>query len=82
MFNNFHWFVYFQIPVHSGASRPLVGQCVSFTAYHGNDGFGDVPDPEAPGIELAQSEHAVQTMIRLVNEFPGETHSKNIRWVI
>ena len=39
--------------------------------YHGEDGFGDVPDLEPPDINLVKSEHGVNALIRLVNQYPG-----------
>lgn len=64
-------FTYLQIPVFCGVDKSLTGNNVHSQFYHGNDGLGDVPDPEAPGKELAQTEHAVQALIRLVNENKG-----------
>jgi len=43
----------------------------SSSYYHGKDGFGDDPDPNAPDLTQVQSEHAVLALIRLVNEYPG-----------
>lgn len=40
--------------------------------FHGKDGLGDVPDPNAPGPELLQKEHAVLTILRIANERPGQ----------
>lgn len=40
--------------------------------YHGEDGLGDVPDPNAPGLELLQQEDAVHAIVRIVNEHVGE----------
>ena len=48
-----------QIPVFKGSEKALVGQVIQAAHYHGNDGFGDNPDPEAPGIELLQPDFAV-----------------------
>ncbi|XP_077071404.1 inosine-uridine preferring nucleoside hydrolase isoform X2 [Siphateles boraxobius] len=61
-----------KIPVFRGASKALLEQTVSAGDFHGKDGFGDAPDPEAPGLELVQKEGAVSAMIRIVNENPGE----------
>jgi len=61
-----------QIPVYRGVDRALTGSdAVSSAYYHGNDGFGDVPDPHAPDLSYLQSEHAVPALIRLVNQYPG-----------
>ncbi|WAR30402.1 URH2-like protein [Mya arenaria] len=45
---------------------------VSVDYYHGSDGLGDVPDPEAPDKSLIQSEHAVNALIRLSKKYKGE----------
>lgn len=48
---------------------------VSFKG-HGKDGLGDIslaPEFKAPHIQ-PQEEHAVNAMIRLVNQHPGEVH--------
>ena len=63
---------YIQIPVYRGCNKPILGHVTHAAHYHGIDGFGDVPDPEAPDLTHAQSEHAVTALIRLVNEFPGD----------
>lgn len=44
--------------------------------YHGEDGFGDVPDQDPPDLSLVQSEHGVNALIRLVNLYPGMFLSK------
>ncbi|CAI5772127.1 IU_nuc_hydro domain-containing protein [Podarcis lilfordi] len=61
-----------EIPVYPGASSPILGGPVEGADYHGKDGLGDVPDPNAPGLELLQKEHAVLAMLRIVNERPGQ----------
>ncbi|XP_062910558.1 nucleoside hydrolase-like [Mobula hypostoma] len=60
------------IPVFRGASSSLLGQSFDSSEYHGKDGLGDVPDPNAPGLELLQSEHAVTAMVRIVTEHAGQ----------
>ncbi|KAH1187800.1 hypothetical protein KIL84_020549 [Mauremys mutica] len=40
--------------------------------YHGRDGLGDVPVPNAPGLDHLQKEHAVIAMLRIINEKPGQ----------
>ncbi|MCJ8732447.1 hypothetical protein PDJAM_G00211350 [Pangasius djambal] len=61
-----------EIPVFRGASKPLLGDVLNASLFHGHDGLGDAPDPNAPGLELAQEEGAVSAIIRIVNEHPGE----------
>uniref|UniRef100_UPI003AACEF9A inosine-uridine preferring nucleoside hydrolase-like isoform X1 n=2 Tax=Centroberyx gerrardi TaxID=166262 RepID=UPI003AACEF9A len=60
------------IPVYRGCSEPLLGRKLNAGYYHGKDGLGDAPDPDAPGLELMQKEGAVEAMIRMVKENPGE----------
>ncbi|XP_034030035.1 inosine-uridine preferring nucleoside hydrolase-like [Thalassophryne amazonica] len=61
-----------KIPVYRGCSVPLVTQKRHAGDYHGIDGLGDVPDGNAPGLDYLQKEGAVQAMIRIINENPGE----------
>ncbi|XDV30813.1 hypothetical protein PO909_033652, partial [Leuciscus waleckii] len=61
-----------EIPVYRGATKALLEQTVSAGDFHGKDGLGDAPDPQAPGLELVQKEGAVSAMIRIVDENPGE----------
>ncbi|XP_059819871.1 nucleoside hydrolase-like isoform X3 [Hypanus sabinus] len=61
-----------QIPVYRGSAASLLGVTHYDAAYHGQDGMGDVPDPNAPGLEHIKSEHAVNAMIRIANEHPGQ----------
>ncbi|TRY56449.1 hypothetical protein DNTS_032916 [Danionella cerebrum] len=60
-----------EIPVFRGACKSLLGQTVSAGEFHGKDGLGDAPDPNAPDLDLVQQEGAVSAMIRIVNENPG-----------
>ncbi|XP_057708391.1 inosine-uridine preferring nucleoside hydrolase isoform X1 [Corythoichthys intestinalis] len=61
-----------EIPVFKGAAKPLLGNTINASHFHGQDGLGDAPDPNAPGLDLVQDEGAVSAMIRIVNENPGE----------
>ncbi|XP_062270428.1 inosine-uridine preferring nucleoside hydrolase-like [Scomber scombrus] len=60
------------IPVYRGCTEPLLARKVHAGDFHGKDGMGDVPDADAPGLELLQKEKAVQAMIKMINENPGE----------
>ena len=40
--------------------------------YHGDDGLGDVKDITEPDINLIQKEHAVDYLVRIGQQFPGE----------
>jgi len=52
--------------------RALTGSDAAIsTYYHGKDGFGEVPDPNAPDLGHIKSEHAVVALTRLVNQYPG-----------
>ncbi|KAG7331278.1 hypothetical protein KOW79_005247 [Hemibagrus wyckioides] len=61
-----------EIPVFKGISKPILGHVLSASLFHGHDGLGDAPDPNAPGLELVQKEGAVSAIIRIINEHPGE----------
>lgn len=41
-----------QIPVYRGCSKPLLARKQHAGDYHGKDGLGDVPDPDALGLDL------------------------------
>ncbi|KAK7153844.1 hypothetical protein R3I94_007259 [Phoxinus phoxinus] len=61
-----------EIPVFRGVATSLLGLTVGAGDFHGKDGLGDAPDPQAPGLELVQKEGAVSAMIRIVDENPGQ----------
>lgn len=65
-------FLVCKIPVFKGAAKPILGNSINAGHFHGMDGLGDAPDPNAPGLDLVQKEGAVSAMIRIVNENPGE----------
>ncbi|CAH1250664.1 Hypp8892 [Branchiostoma lanceolatum] len=60
------------VPVYRGAAVPILGNHIDARYWHGKDGLGDVPDPDPPSEELVQSEHAVNALLRLSKEHPGE----------
>lgn len=39
--------------------------------YFGEDGMGDSKKIKDPPMELLQTEHAVNALVRLVNKYPG-----------
>ncbi|XP_030063339.1 uncharacterized protein LOC115472937 isoform X2 [Microcaecilia unicolor] len=57
------------IPVYRGLGTPILGERLHAPYCHGEDGLGDINDPDAPGLELLQNEHAVCAMIRLATEY-------------
>lgn len=64
-----------QIPVFRGATKPIMGNSINAGYFHGQDGLGDAPDPKAPSLDMIQKEHAVDAIIRIVNEHPGQVGS-------
>ena len=60
-----------QIPVFVGCNEPLLGNVKPHPNYNGSDGLGDAPDPNAPGDQYLQSEHAVQALLRMSKEHEG-----------
>ncbi|XP_034007277.1 inosine-uridine preferring nucleoside hydrolase-like [Trematomus bernacchii] len=60
------------IPVYRGCAEPLLARRRHAGDFHGKDGLGDVPDPNAPGLELLQKKRAAQAIIKMVNEHPGQ----------
>ncbi|AIE82985.1 nucleoside hydrolase [Actinotignum schaalii] len=60
----------YKVPVYKGCRLPLIVPHDDSSYVHGKDGFGDVgfPDPQ----QQPESEHAVDALIRIINENPGE----------
>ncbi len=58
------------IPVYRGCDRPLINRPVHAAYVHGADGLGDCGIPASK--KHVQAEHAVNALIRLANENPGE----------
>ncbi|CAN0345131.1 unnamed protein product [Lampetra fluviatilis] len=63
-----------RVPVFLGASLPLLAKPKHATRFHGNDGLGDSPDPPDPRPVAVkeQKEHAVNALVRLAKENPGQ----------
>ncbi|MBI5669263.1 MAG: nucleoside hydrolase [Chloroflexi bacterium] len=59
------------VPVYRGAALPLVADWSPEVHVHGEDGLGDWKD-RPPTQRHAESEHAVNALIRLANAAPGE----------
>lgn len=60
------------IPVFGGISTSILGDQIHASDFHGVDGLGDVPDPDAPGLEFLQKEHAIDALIRLATQHSGQ----------
>lgn len=62
------------IPVYSGASRPLVHLYIrDEEPFHGQDGFGDADlPPQPPAASLLQPQHAVTALLDLASRHSGE----------
>lgn len=59
-----------RVPVHAGMGRPLLNKPYPVASFiHGKSGLGRVEVPEV--AQKADPEHAVDTIIRLVNGSPG-----------
>lgn len=59
-----------EVPVHAGCPRPLIAEWVGAEYVHGQDGMGDSAFPQAR--QRPEGEHAVDAILRLVGERPGE----------
>nr|XP_020510021.1 inosine-uridine preferring nucleoside hydrolase-like [Labrus bergylta] len=60
------------IPVYRGCAEPVLAIKRNAGDFHGKDGLGDAPDPDAPGLDLLNKRNAVKAMIEIVKENPGE----------
>jgi len=58
------------VPVYAGCPRPLVADPVDAAYVHGQDGMGDSFFPKS--TRRAEPEHAVDELVRRINESPGE----------
>ncbi|XP_052093617.1 uncharacterized protein LOC127729775 [Mytilus californianus] len=60
------------IPIYVGCNQALNGYKVEgCSGYHGSDGFGESPDPDAPDSSFIQKEDGVSALIRLSKQFSG-----------
>lgn len=59
-----------EVPVYPGCARPMISDWVGAEYVHGMDGMGDSFFPKAQ--QRPDAEHAVDALVRLVNESPGE----------
>ncbi|KAG8004509.1 Inosine-uridine preferring nucleoside hydrolase [Nibea albiflora] len=60
------------IPVYRGCPKPLLAREQHAGGFHGQDGLGDIPDPNAPGLQLLQEQSAAEAIVKIVKENPGE----------
>ena len=65
--------------MYRGCSGPLLATRRHAGDYHGKDGLGDSPDPDAPDLDLLHGRNAVKAMIKMVKENPGEV--RHIFWI-
>ena len=54
-----------------GAVKSILDEGERAGHYHGNDGLGDMSNPVQVDVSLIQKEHAVNALLRLVNDNPG-----------
>ena len=57
------------VPVFSGADKPLLRDIADANWFHGRDGLGDMNYP--PAKKRAESMHAVDAIIEIVSRHPG-----------
>ena len=58
--------------MYRGCGEPLLARKINAGDYHGKDGLGDAPDPDAPGLDLLNGRNGVKAIIKMVKENPGE----------
>lgn len=58
------------VPVYPGCGSPMVADRVDAAYYHGADGLGESGYPPSP--RRVEDEHAVNALIRMANQAPGE----------
>ena len=50
----------------------LMGRKIQDDGYHGNDGFGDVPDPNPPDNNIVNKKHGVQALLDISKTYQGQ----------
>lgn len=73
----FFFFVLFQVPIYGGTDRPLISKLPpGYEVYHGRDGLGNTTTAMniAHASSLDTSIHAVQALIKLVQQHPKEVN--------
>ena len=60
-----------RFPVYRGCGESILGVGSQASGYHGQDGLGDIPDPDPPSKDLVQKQHAVFALIDLVEKYKG-----------
>lgn len=63
------------MPVYEGCTASILGTQGDSSNYHGQDGFGDVPDPDPPSPELIKSDKAVDALLKAAKEHAGQCTS-------
>jgi len=58
------------VPVYKGLAKPILGEHADAKSIHGEDGMGNQNFPPAKAV--AQEEHAIDALIRLIRANPGE----------
>jgi purine nucleosidase len=58
------------VPVYAGCDRAILAVKEDASHVHGSDGLGNTNYP--PSMRKVESEHAVQALVRLADESPGE----------
>ena len=71
-----------QVPVYKGAHAPLLQVGCDGVYHHGKNGMGGVTDEVVGDIRLLQSEHAVNTLVRLARKHKGKLTANIITMVV
>jgi len=61
-----------RIPIYKGTHVSVLEPVPNEDPFHGHDGFGNTVHDEEPDLEHLQSEHAVNALVRIAKENPGE----------